>query len=898
MLFPLPDKAPKRKGKGKIDLELLYQLGCKACPLAHIQNENPDMAPTGAEHPLIYILGEAPGAEEDEGNEQFIGRSGAMLRDRIEAYWPKMMRKIRWNNTVRTRPWEIRKNDRGLDRPYNRPPTHIEIACCRPSVEADIARSKPKAIFGFGNVPLMWATGFSGINAWRGRRVPVQIGGHVCWYYSMVHPSFLLRQGKRAEDYNGGITTTPELRYMPSEHERMFEFDLRTAFGEIEDIREATVLTPNEALANFTLITNCGDAALIRIEQELKQLSNEPVVGLDYETTTIRPYDLDIDGKPAVILSVAVGTDKHALAFPFDHPGADWTKSQRKRLTKIWVNFLRNCRAIKAVHNLMFELEWTGYFFGEDLIRAGKWECTQAQAADIDERAFGTEPKPLSLEFLMLQYFGLNVKKLANVDRKNLKRVPLPNVLEYNALDGRSHWLLYHKQLPQIREEGLTRTHKYMLRRSPALVLSQLKGIPVSQKLARVLDKKYKARFAETAAKIAKHKHALAYRRAFHEDFNPLSSDDARKLFGKMLNRPELQVVVKEKEKFRKREKDEEVGDKKETANKAVLRTIPGALPKLILIARETNKRHGYVNKLLAGHPKSSLYPDGLLHPKFNTWVARTGRMSAENPSVQNWPKRDSEAKEVRKPIVADEDCVILAVDYGQIEARVIAMYTKDKRFVKALWENYDIHQEWAERIARAYPARIGGKQNLTDKAVMKTFRTDIKNQWTFPLVFGATVPSIAEYLQINEEIVKQQVKEFWRHFDGIRDWQQEQIAFYRENGYVETFTGRRRRGPLSPNMVYNSPVQGVTAEIVMDAFCRLSEVGDPVLQAELNIHDDLTFLRVPERRVDDYLEKIVGMMIKPPFEFINVPISVEASVGYNWLEMEEVGVFSSDKWE
>jgi DNA polymerase I-like protein with 3'-5' exonuclease and polymerase domains len=122
-------------------------------------------------------------------------------------------------------------------------------------------------------------------------------------------------------------------------------------------------------------------------------------------------------------------------------------------------------------------------------------------------------------------------------------------------------------------------------------------------------------------------------------------------------------------------------------------------------------------------------------------------------------------------------------------------------------------------------------------------------------------------------------------------------MKFYKLNGYVETFTGRRRRGPLSPNKVYNSPVQGVTAEIVMEAFCRLSETGDPVLQAELNIHDDLTFLRVPERKVDHYLEKIIDVMIQPPFDFINVPISLEASVGENWLEMEEVGTYASHEW-
>ncbi len=224
-------------------------------------------------------------------------------------------------------------------------------------------------------------------------------------------------------------------------------------------------------------------------------------------------------------------------------------------------------------------------------------------------------------------------------------------------------------------------------------------------------------------------------------------------------------------------------------------------------------------------------------------------------------------------------------------------MATKDKAFCKALWENYDVHMEWAERLAYAYPARIGGKQMLKDKEAMKTFRTDIKNQFTFPLFFGAKLSSAAGYLHIPERVLAKYYDDFWEEFDGVYRWQQDLLTFYQKYGYVECLTHRRRRGPLSTNQIYNSPIQGTAADVVLDAMSRLSETGDPDLQPEINIHDDLTFLRVPTKRVDVVAEKIIEHMLAVPFDWVNVPISVEMSLGSNWADLKEVGVYTSDNW-
>jgi DNA polymerase-1 len=356
--------------------------------------------------------------------------------------------------------------------------------------------------------------------------------------------------------------------------------------------------------------------------------------------------------------------------------------------------------------------------------------------------------------------------------------------------------------------------------------------------------------------------------------------------------------------------------EKKFTTEEAVLNEVIKNHPEksdavqlvkaLIELREASGTKSKYIDALKIGEENCVVYPDGLIHTNFNTFFAETGRLSSDDPNLQNFPKRDAETKEVRRSLAAGPGQLDLTFDYGQIQARAIAMLSLDKVFIKALWERWDVHGDWAKRLAYEYPSRIGGKKFLTDKKVMKDFRTDIKNQWTFPLFFGATARSVSGYLQIPQDIIEEQIEEFWKMFPEAKNWQDNLIRFYQKNGYVECMTGRRRRGPLTTNQLINAPVQGTAAEIVLDAMSRLSEMGDPEVQPEINIHDDFTFLRVPVERVDAIAEKVIDAMLRVPFKWAHiVPITVEMSMGKNWCDLEElkddagktVSVYSSDDW-
>lgn len=1184
----LNDDMVKSRGSGlKVDAATCHRMSCRICPMAKAPNTYLKMPPSGAKHPRVLILGEAPGRMEAEEGKQFVGDSGQILR----ACVPREFRdEIGFDNTIRCRPFK------------NATPQAFETECCRGFVTKYIEEAKPLAIFGFGDAPLRWVSGFSGITAWSGRRMPVRVGEHVCWYYAMMHPAYLLHIRKQGQ-----------ARYNTMLH--MFKLNMAKAFKDVsEGLPVPVVHTPLQAFKNIACITGSGEEILSGVEGWLNWANDQPDIGIDYETTALHPYNDD-----ANLLTVAIDNGSEGFAFPIEHSDARFSVKEKSKLRQLLRNFLLRSTNRKWAHNLAFELEWTAVDLDDvSLLRAYGWQDTSSQACIIDERRGKFSPGPLSLEFLVQQYFGFNLKKATDLDRSNLDATPLDVVLRYNGGDARYHCLLGLAQESVINSEGLEEPYRLALRRVPTVVASQIKGVPLDNAETLRLRKKYRNRYRETEQKIRELPIIRRFEEVTGQQFKALSNKDVIYVLHNLLGLREVEI----NDKYSKN-----TDEVKLSADKKILEQIDHPIAKLLVELRESNKRLStYIEPLNPNFRDSVVYDDGLLHPVFNTTFASTGRLSCvrkgsrvqvpggtkaiedvkigdlvyafdddsklvlrkvtgswyrgnkkvvrlhwrgdgnrhygsldvtpdhrvrlidgsyrpagelantkfvvrhsngdrwytgtrvlamhrgirggynniyatahamckearfvfeevngwspehvhhidenklndastnlkgmlhsehtsyhtrkalsvpgeaarrfalisseararriktlqanatlrrnarftktqiksalidgngivgacrilrcdrsvfklvckhygidylgvvdgrrtrttrperrknlhpykdhneyvvgpkynhvitrvetlpgvhavydlevedchnfivneicvhncDRPNMQNFPKRGDESKEVRKQIIAPPGCVILAFDYGQIEARVIAMFTKDKVFCKALWENHDVHMEWAEKLSRAYPERVGGKKNFTDKKVMKSFRTDIKNQWTFPLFFGARMESAANYLNIPISVITPLYDEFWETFSGVKLWQEKVQEFYQKHGYVECLTGRRRRGPLSLNQIINTPVQGTAAEIVMDAMSRLSEMQDWELQPEINIHDDLTFCRVPVKKVDIIAEKIIDVMIHVPFDWVNVPISIEMSIGDNWLDMVDCGTFASNTW-
>ena len=327
-------------------------------------------------------------------------------------------------------------------------------------------------------------------------------------------------------------------------------------------------------------------------------------------------------------------------------------------------------------------------------------------------------------------------------------------------------------------------------------------------------------------------------------------------------------------------------------------------LAKLVLDLRAVTKLDGtYVKGYCPSEGAEYIYPDGKIHANFNHLVTSTGRLASDDPNLQNFPIRTPEGKLIRNLIAAPPGQTIVAIDYGQIEARIIAIASGDVNLIKALWEHYDIHMDWILKITGKFPQLLEPyriPENNTEKKVIKAFRQYFKSEWTFPLFFGSELDPVAARWDLPARKLKPFYDEFWERYAAVKAWQETVMRGYGRHGYVETLTGRRRYGPLTQNEAINQPIQGTASDIVVDAMEQLGkmsyELEKPQLQPRMNIHDDLTFV-LPEKRLESELEIILPVMCKPRFDWINVPITVEVKTGKRWGELEEAFTVESTEF-
>ncbi len=674
-----------------------------------------------------------------------------------------------------------------------------------------------------------------------------------------------------------------------SEDERMFDLALKRAFAELEDLPPAHAHTEAEARADVEVMLACDDADAGYIEEFLTWAGEQEFSGLDFETNRVRPYRKD-----SVIATASVSAAGRTIAFPIDHPEARWSTANRQRVWDALGMFIRDHKGRCAVQNLAFELEWIGVLFGREYIRSALWDDTMSQAFVLDQR-MGPDPGGedddgimtcFGLGFLTLLHFGIDIKPLSNVDTSNILGTPLRQVLPYNGIDAKYHLLLRNAQDALLRRDGLLSVYEdNHLPRIATSVLTQIKGVPIDNDVAEKLQSEYQAQIKELTKKIEALPIVKEFFRQKGERFKPTSNSH-------------MTIMCRDILKSDAGAKVTNFGGIKKVSysvNETTLKKIGHEVTKLTLELRSVSKLEStYV------WPASSplVYPDGLLHPQLNTVRTRTSRLSSSDPNEQNIPKRDGEQKKVRKQIAAKKKQLLLSLDQGQIEARVFAMASKDKVFTQSLWENIDVHADEARHLAMAYPSRIGGKSFLNDKEVMDKFRDSVKGGWVFALFFGAQLSTAAAQVEIPEEYLRKEYDRFWSTFSGVYDWQQRNAAFYREHGYVEMLTGRRRCGPLSANKTINTPIQGTAGEIVMDSMNRISVFAENDWDKHpyMMIHDDLGFI-APENRVDDIAEMAITEMTRPAFDFINVPLVVELSIGENLYDMKKAGKFSSVDW-
>jgi len=716
--------------------------------------------------------------------------------------------------------------------------------------EQDIAEHKPKVVVLVGYVPTNWmlpGTG-QGIGKWRGRLVPIKVLDHVCWAYPILHPAGVMRKG-------GGV--------FKSEEEKIFERDLKTLFKKLRSMPTPDYRS-EDLTADINWIRKGDDKDLAILTDRLQTMSHAQLCSVDIETKRLRPYKKD-----SAILSCSVTTRNHGtFVFPVCWEGFWKTPTLETKALKMLQWFLENSGR-KVCHNTKFEQEWFAHKYGMELILGTKWGDTMAQAYVWDSRK-----GMLNLDVLIRMHFGFNLKALSpNIDVKRIWECDLPSVMLYNGLDTKWTLELYYVLHRLIKQEGLQSVVRERIRTGATIVGAQLVGVPVNERVRQRLSKRLTRAIEEQVDKARETRPWRRFVKLYGRDPNPDSHPDMKKLFGKIMKVKECKTAAGG------------ITTADEVLSKLDAKKYPVA-PIILEHRSLTTIKGTFVD------PVGKLVDeDGRLHTSYGHLYTVSGRLNSEDPNLQNWVKH-GEWKRIRAMIM-DRLLSVVSFDYGQIEARVIAMASKDAVFIQMLWDEYDVHGEWAQRIWDEYHAClkvIGIKGKGSDPAVMKKYRQEVKNKWVFPLFFGATSWSVAKNLNLPHDVADFLYDEFWEIFAGIKEWQQELISRYNKVGYVETLTGRRRNAPCSYNEQINHPIQGTASDIVVAASSRLQDKG---IQFNLNVHDDLTFLMELDKRK---VKQIAKEMCRPVHSFVNVPLVIEVEAGPNWYKQKPIGVYASDK--
>ncbi|MFI5196110.1 MAG: DNA polymerase I [Chitinophagales bacterium] len=277
----------------------------------------------------------------------------------------------------------------------------------------------------------------------------------------------------------------------------------------------------------------------------------------------------------------------------------------------------------------------------------------------------------------------------------------------------------------------------------------------------------------------------------------------------------------------------------------------------------------------------------GRLHTSYNQAVAVTGRLSSNNPNLQNIPIRTDRGREIRKAFIPREKGYsLISADYSQIELRIVAAISGDENMIQAFKENKDIHTATAAKVYDVEESAVTREMRRAAKAV------------NFGIIYGQSAFGLAENIGVSRTEAKTIIDNYFTQYPSVKKYMDRSINFAKEHGYVETVMGRKRwlkdiysanftvRGYAERNAI-NMPIQGTAADMIKLAMITIHrELGRRNLRTRmiLQVHDELVF-DVPNEEAETVrpiIKECMEHAMKLPH---NVPSSVETGIGGNWLE-------------
>lgn len=460
--------------------------------------------------------------------------------------------------------------------------------------------------------------------------------------------------------------------------------------------------------------------------------------------------------------------------------------------------------------------------------------------------------KPVPIQDLIGKK-GKNQKSMRDLEQKE--------IVDYACEDADITWQLKELFEPELQKDHLKKLF-YEIEMPLVEVLKSMEqaGITVDIKGLNKFSKELETALAEIEEKVIK----LA-----GEEFN---LDSPR----------QLGTILFEKLAISKKAKKTKSGQYSTSEDVLQKHINDHEIVPLILDYRSLRKlKNTYVDPL----PNLVDKEDGRVHTHFMQTVAATGRLSSTNPNLQNIPIRTEKGREIRKAFIPrDENHLLMAADYSQIELRIIAALSKDENMINAFKDGLDIHAATAAKVYGIAIDEVSRTQRGNAKAV------------NFGIIYGQSAFGLSQTLGISRKEAKQIIDSYFEQYPTIKKYMEEAKEKAKENGYVETILQRRRylpdidsknaivRGYAERNAI-NAPIQGSAADIIKIAMIKVyNRMKKEGVQSKmiLQVHDELVF-DVPKEE-EETMRKLVKEEMEQAIDLV-VPMQVEMEFANNWLE-------------
>lgn len=591
---------------------------------------------------------------------------------------------------------------------------------------------------------------------------------------------------------------------------------------------------------------------LVNSEQEyislVKSLAEASHICLDTETT-------HIDANIAELVGLSFSTkpkEAYYIPFPEDREGT-------LAILHHFKSILENPAIVKIGQNIKYDaiiLKWYGIGL------KGRWFDTMI-AHYLLEPDLRHNMNYLSETYL--HYQPVSIESLIGAKGKNqgnMRDVPLEKIKEYAAEDADITFQLFEYFKPQLPKENLQKIFDDIeAPLTKVLVDMEYEGIRIDPNILQKQSKELEQKINTVEKEI----YQLAGAK-----FNISSPRQVGDLLFDHMKIPYKGVKTKT---------GQYVTDEGKLEELAAEVPIVAHILEYRMLAK---LKSTYVDSLpLLINPKSHR-----IHSSFNQALAATGRLSSNNPNLQNIPIRTQEGRKVREAFVPRDDShVLLSADYSQIELRLIAEISKDAAMLDAFIKGYDIHTATAARVYNVPLDQVTSDQRRNAKTV------------NFSITYGAGATNLSKQLGIKRAEAKELIDQYFIQYAGLKKYMDSTVEFARNHGYVETLLGRRRilrdidsRNALAragaERVAINTPIQGTAADLIKIAMINIHrKFEEKKIQSKLvlQVHDELIF-----DVLSTELQKVMTIVeheMKNAIPGLKVPIEVGMGVGKNWLE-------------